>query len=156
MPAALEIDREAVKVIALAVGVREAARQYGLNEDTVAAWSAREGWFKKEQEVARVQEEAVWKKQERQGLQASASKTPASIMKSWDGETRFDLAKGLRAGAAVVADMDGQEVLMAAQQVGTLAKTAALVHGWSVNITGSVRLDVLASGAGDSAPVIDI
>ena len=39
-------DREAVKVLAISVGVREAARQLGLNEERVMKWSQREGWLK--------------------------------------------------------------------------------------------------------------
>jgi hypothetical protein len=45
MPAALDVDREAVKTLAIAVGVREAARQMSIPEATVQAWSARFGWF---------------------------------------------------------------------------------------------------------------
>jgi len=40
------IDREAVRVLALSVGLREAARQLGLNEDRVCKWSERGKWFK--------------------------------------------------------------------------------------------------------------
>lgn len=47
MPAALDVDREAVRVLAVAVGVREAARQMGLGESTVQQWSARGNWFTK-------------------------------------------------------------------------------------------------------------
>jgi hypothetical protein len=38
-------DREAVKTLAIAVGVREAARQLNLNENTVISWSKRDNWF---------------------------------------------------------------------------------------------------------------
>jgi hypothetical protein len=154
MPAALEIDREQVRIVAVSVGVREAARQFELNEDTVAAWSAREGWFKREAEVAAIQQQAIERKQERQGVKAAASKSAADVLKDYDGETRFSLAKGIAAGARTVAEMDGQEVLMAAQQVGTLVKSAALVHGWAQNIQTNLRLDVIASGS--DLPVIDV
>lgn len=40
------INRESVKTLAIAVGVREAARQLGLSEDRVRQWSSRDGWFK--------------------------------------------------------------------------------------------------------------
>jgi hypothetical protein len=142
--------------VAVAVGVREAARQYELPEATVQAWSARYGWFKREDEVEQVQERALAIKRENQGLQPSATKPAVQVLREYDGETRLDLAKGLRAGARTVAEMDGQEVLMAAQQVGTLVKSAALVHGWAANVTTTLRLDVLASGSSDSSPVIDV
>jgi Putative ATPase subunit of terminase (gpP-like) len=44
MPAALDVDREKVQMLALTYGVREAARMLGLSEDTVKSWSLREGW----------------------------------------------------------------------------------------------------------------
>ena len=49
MPAPLNVNREAVKTLAIAVGVREAARQMNLPEDTVKTWSGRGNWFKKVQ-----------------------------------------------------------------------------------------------------------
>lgn len=46
MPPPLDVNREAVKTLALSVGVREAARQTGLKEDVVLQWSKRFQWFK--------------------------------------------------------------------------------------------------------------
>lgn len=40
-----QVSREAVKTLAIAVGVREAARQLGLPEPTVQSWSRRDKWF---------------------------------------------------------------------------------------------------------------
>lgn len=45
MPAALDVNKEEVRMLVLSVGVREAARQMGLNEDTVSTWSANGGWL---------------------------------------------------------------------------------------------------------------
>lgn len=155
MPAPLAVDREQVRIVALAVGVREAARQYELPEATVQAWSARYGWFAKEEAVATVQEAAKERVRERQGLQPAATKSAAEVLKAYDGETRFSLAKGIAAGARAVSEMDGQEVLMSAPLVSQLAKSAAVVHGWTGNSAQvSIRLDVLASDS--SSPVIDV
>jgi len=38
-------DREAVRLLAIQFGVREAARRCGLNEDRVCQWSKRGNWF---------------------------------------------------------------------------------------------------------------
>lgn len=46
MPAALDVDREQVRMLAVSVGVREAARQLGLEEDTVCQWAKRGEWLK--------------------------------------------------------------------------------------------------------------
>jgi len=45
MAAQLDVDREAVRVLVVAVGPREAARQMGLSENTVLQWTSRFGWL---------------------------------------------------------------------------------------------------------------
>ena len=45
MPKPLNVDWTAVRVLAVAVGVREAARQMGISEDAVRQRSKREGWM---------------------------------------------------------------------------------------------------------------
>jgi hypothetical protein len=40
-----QVDRDAVRTLAVAIGVRQAARQLGIPEPTVQAWSARGKWF---------------------------------------------------------------------------------------------------------------
>lgn len=45
MPKPLNEDWPAVRVLAVAVGVREAARQMGISEDAVRQRSKREGWM---------------------------------------------------------------------------------------------------------------
>jgi hypothetical protein len=38
------VDREAVRVLAIELGAREAARRLGLNPNTVLSWSKRYNW----------------------------------------------------------------------------------------------------------------
>src|SRR4029077_17764162 len=45
MPRPLNVDWPAVRVLAVAVGVREAARQMGISQDAVRQRSKREGWM---------------------------------------------------------------------------------------------------------------
>jgi len=45
MPAALDVNWEAIEMLALEVGVREAARRLGLDENTVKRRCTREGWL---------------------------------------------------------------------------------------------------------------
>jgi hypothetical protein len=45
MPKSLNVDWPAVQVLAVAVGVREAARQMGISQDAVRQRSKREGWM---------------------------------------------------------------------------------------------------------------
>jgi hypothetical protein len=52
MPKPLNVDWPAVRVLAVAVGVREAARQMGISEDAVRQRSKREGWMASPKAVA--------------------------------------------------------------------------------------------------------
>ena len=45
MPKPLNVDWPAVRVLAVAVGVREAARQMGISQDAVRQRPKREGWM---------------------------------------------------------------------------------------------------------------
>lgn len=45
MPAALDVDWEAIKTLAIAVGAREAARRLGMSEDAVRQRCTRERWM---------------------------------------------------------------------------------------------------------------
>lgn len=52
MPKPLDVDWPAVRVLAVAVGVREAARQMGISQDAVRQRSKREGWMASPKAVA--------------------------------------------------------------------------------------------------------
>jgi hypothetical protein len=52
MPKPLNVDWPAVRVLAVAVGVREAARQMGISQDAVRQRSKREGWMASPETVA--------------------------------------------------------------------------------------------------------
>lgn len=89
MPAELLIDREKVKMVALQIGVREAARQFGLNENTVMAWSIRYNWFGDKALADGVKEAVI----EQRGLQAAARKSPADIVKSLGDRSKLRLSR---------------------------------------------------------------
>jgi hypothetical protein len=52
MPKPLNVDWPAVRVLAVAVGVREAARQMGISQDAARQRSKREGWMTSPKAVA--------------------------------------------------------------------------------------------------------
>ena len=95
------------------------------------------------------------KLREKQGL-SPREPNAAEILAKYGDNTRLALAKGISKGAQTVAEMDGQEVLMSAQQVQQLVKSAQTVHGWASTVEHSLRLDVLASGQGMDQPVLDV
>lgn len=156
MPQALALDREQVRIVAMAVGVREAARQFELPESTVQSWSARGNWFGELDEEKEAQELAINRVRESQELRPAATRTAAEVLRSYDGDTRFHLARGLNKGAKTIGNMDGQEILMAAPLISQVAKSAALVHGWNADSTQTVMNVNLIQSCQDQGPVIDL
>lgn len=113
----MEVDRESVKTLAIAIGVRKAARRLGLNEDRVLQWSKRGNWLKptaqppKQGDVITV---------------ISPSQALAETLNDHETETRLSLARSTRRLAK-----DSEEAtLRDADKVYTVAKTAGIVHGW--------------------------
>lgn len=146
MPAALEVDHEQVRIVALAIGVREAARQFGLTEDCVRTWSSREGWLKDQRESDLQTESLLAQKRERQGLSPTATANASDILKEFGHETRLSHAKVARKIGKKLENVDEDELLMQMPNVLSAAKHASVVFAWSGTSTGaSLRLDLLAS-----------
>lgn len=132
MPPPLKIDKEAVRVLVVAIGPRAAARELGIPEATVLAWSNRGGWLEKVKEMREIAATRVQERQEARGIvQSVAIKCPAQaladVMADDSRETRISLSRASRrlAKDAESADLDQ------AADVLTVARTAALVHGWA-------------------------
>jgi len=71
MPAPLAVDWREVETLAVAIGVREAARRMGLSEEAVMKRCSREGWLTKQKEVQERVEAMRVLKREEQGLSAA-------------------------------------------------------------------------------------
>jgi hypothetical protein len=144
MPAPLNVNREAVKTLAIAIGVRQAARKMGLDEKTVLGWSHRHNWFKGEHEPPSVNGCKSVKSPE----VMAASEVMAEILADDERETRLSLAKYARKcskSAASSPDLDK------ARLVHKVAQTAGIVHRWadqsasvqfSLNVLNVGELDV--------------
>jgi hypothetical protein len=141
MPAPLKVDRNAVRVLASAVGLREAARQTGIPENTVLAWSAREGWKEDEEKAREIAAARVQEREKGLGIvQSSAIKSPAECMADTladhNKRTRINLAK-----AALRLSENAENVeLDQAGDVLQVGKLAALVHGWAQSGDGQQTL----------------
>jgi len=151
MPAALEIDWPSVRILAMAVGVREAARQLGISEGAVLQRSTREKWLADPQ-IRSVVARTV---SERQSALSSAVITPAEAMqnelKKLNSESRMGFARGLHKAALSVQELSGDAVLEQAQNVKATIQSAATIHGWSasspvvkvaLNVTGEAHVQV--------------
>jgi hypothetical protein len=128
MAAALDVDKEAVRVLVVAVGCREAARQLGLPEDTVKSWSSRGGWLKGCKAVQQLPSSM------RPAIRAPNAPTPASAMANSLSElgksTRLNLARALSKGAEHVSTLSGPEILDKAEPIGQLTRSGVPVFGW--------------------------
>lgn len=111
-------DREAIRTLAIAIGLRPAARQLGLNEDTVCAWSAREGWFTQKPQPP---PQAI----QPQALQAKPGDALQSLLATHERKTKLGLAiaHSRHAKAAARGDYAPKETLQ-------IAQGAAITHGW--------------------------
>lgn len=146
MPAAIPIDHEAVRVVAVQIGVREAARQFGLPEDAVRQWSHREEWFERKQQEEQSVAVAMQRKFENHPVSQSVTgRSAAEILRDFSGQTRLSHAKVARKVANSLCEKDPDELILNMPNVLGAAKHAALTFGWtSGSPTTSVRLDLLA------------
>jgi len=151
MPQALEVDREQVRIIAMAVGVREAARQCELPESTVQSWSQREGWFAGRKEIEAIQERAVARVRESQGLQPTAT-SAVDVFSKYGGNTRLKLASVVDKQATCLDTKDPEELVLMAQTVKSVVDSAAKLHEFG-NQSVTVNLAVLGDHLSDCPSV---
>lgn len=139
MPPPLAIDKEQVRMLVLSVGVREAARQLDLNQETVAAWSARGDW------LAHTREKPVLPKS-MQPIASGASIKPADalteILTTEAKETRQFLSKTAHKAAKRASEQTGNEIIASSDKVLNIGKLAALTHGWNKDDAGGSRINV--------------
>jgi predicted site-specific integrase-resolvase len=91
------IDREAVRVLAILIGAREAARRLGIKESTLLSWSHRGKWKLPRHKVGRPPID----------LKAS----PGDVLleyKRLGGQTRTDLERAVAEAAVRLGGMDGE------------------------------------------------
>jgi antitoxin component of MazEF toxin-antitoxin module len=153
MPQALAVDWSQVRTLALAIGVREAARRLELSEEAVMKRCSREGWLKEARAQDAFIDREIALKRERQGLSAIV-RTPAEVFKQTGVNTRSKLAVAVEKQADKLAETDADELLVMAPTVKMVVDSAAKLHGWENAAALNIRLDVLASDS--SSPVIDV
>jgi len=123
MPKAIAIDHEQVRSVALQVGVREAARQFGLKASVVMKWSAEEKWFAHLQAA----KDAQLALQAKQGITV---KTSGDVMLGYGEKTKLNSAKTLYKTSKGFAKKTPDELLKLTQQVKNNVDSAAKVFGW--------------------------
>jgi len=124
MPKPLNVDWPAVRVLAVAVGVREAARQMGISEDAVRQRSKREGWMASPKTVA---QRALAKPVTSVSPDAlSPADALANVLQEHERETKLSLALSARRMAK---DAE-QATLRESPYVHKAAQVASITHGW--------------------------
>jgi hypothetical protein len=121
----MKVDHEAVRQLAIQIGVRPAARKLGLNEDTVCTWATREDWFTPKPIVSKAHRTM-------QAMKARPGDALLQALQEDNTPTRAALSKAHRKAAEHAQKLTGRtlmdkEVAQALRQHG---QGAALVHGW--------------------------
>jgi hypothetical protein len=124
MPKPLNVDWPAVRVLAVAVGVREAARRMGISHDAVRQRSKREAWMASPETVTQ------------RALAKPVTSVPptvlspadalANVLQEHERETKLSLARSARRMAK---DAE-QATLREAPYVHKAAQVASITHGW--------------------------
>lgn len=141
-------DKEAVRVLALAIGAREAARKLGLNQNTVLSWAHKDDWKLPKRHGTKGKGLTLKAAQSQSGNQSSK---PGDVyldtLKESEARTRDQLALAAERGATEAAQL--ARVLPSAAQIQALAAVAARTFGWasgappSVNYYGDVNTVVV-------------
>ena len=142
MPAAIEIDRDQVKMLALSVGCREAARKLGINEATVRQWSKRGKWFAHLTQPLPPPEKPLSMRPV-----TVVTTSPAAVLSNTLAElgnaTRLAGAKAVRNALEHAAGLDGESALAASRNVKDAIGGAAQLHGWGAGDGGPTQINIL-------------
>jgi uncharacterized protein YjcR len=115
------VDRESVRLLAIELGVREAARRCGLSEDRVRKWSSRYKWL--EQRAPKQQEAAV-----------TVVTSPGDILlqshKELGERTKTALAQATTRAAEAAAKSEEPLQVSNTAHLRDLAQSAARIFGW--------------------------
>lgn len=159
MPAPLDVDREAVKAHAITHGICEAARAFGLSENTVKAWSARGQWLtpiRKEDGSIVIPPRPVTVRPRATGATSASVAARNSLVRLGD-KSRLNLARAVAKGAKHASTLTGENVLANAKDLKALADTGDRIHQWSANnATPTLRLELIAQSQSNDPPVIDV
>jgi hypothetical protein len=132
----LPVNREAVRVLAIELGAREAARRPGLNQNTVLSWAKRDNW----------------KLPNRKGgaTKASASaitlqSTPGDVLiathRELEERTKSGLAQATARAAEAAASAADPLPVSNTAQLRDLAASAARVFGWDKGPQTAVQVN---------------
>jgi hypothetical protein len=139
----IDIDKESVKVLVIAIGVKETAKKLGIPLSTICNWSAKGKWLK-------TPEADAVRYEKRPEGSMSPSEALRETLLELGARTKLGLSRALANGADSVSQMDGAEVLENAEPIGQMVRAASTIHGWA-ETSNSAPIQV--SIYGSSAPI---
>jgi len=145
--AAPQINREAVKVLAQAVGVREAARRMGLGEERVMKWSQRDPagpWGSMVPAPPPPSRGPVAKVACPQNVR-TASEALADVNAENGARSRSAALRYSARGLEHLAELSPEDGVLLAPQAASLVKVASTAGDWASSSRGSVRINILAA-----------
>ena len=118
-------DREAVRVLAIELGAREAARRLGLNPNTVLSWAKRYNWELPNRKggVTKASANAIT-------MQSRPGDVLLTMHKELEGRTKTGLAQATAKASEHAAEQDGATNLNCSGKLRDLASAAARVFAW--------------------------
>lgn len=150
MPAPIAVDKEQVRMLVLNVGVREAARQCGINEKTVLHWSHTNKW------LADTRPSPAKLPPPASQIGSVVSVAPAdalgNILAQQSKTTRLNLARAVERASEQARDHD--DPLGAARNIKETAATASMLHNWDAG-SAKVNVNIYSDGM-KAADVIEI
>ena len=141
MPPPLDVDKEDVRVLVVAVGPREAARQMGLKEATVNQWSARGGWLEHLRPENQPKAPVSMAPRTVTGVTNPASALQNTLLERRD-KTKLGLSKWAARSSKHLSSLKGERAAASyAEAVGTAHVMSKL---WPDQSGGSVRISMHA------------
>ncbi len=126
MPAALDVEWGEVKMLAMQIGPRAAARRMGLNENAVLQRSSREKWMVN---IPRDQPLPLTMKQPVTGV-ISAAQALRDEMADMGSKSRLNMARALYAVSEHVVTREPEINLADASNVKQTIQSQDILHGW--------------------------
>ena len=130
------VDREAVRMLVIEFGPREAARKLGLNENTVLGWAHRYEWNSPRLK----QNKGAIKRAQTIKMQSTPAEALIAHHKGLEGATKTALMQTLAKAAQQVAGKEALDITNPAQ-LQALCLAAARIFGWQGDSQVNVAVD---------------
>lgn len=149
--AALEVSDDALKLLVAEHGVRGTARLLGMDERQTHAFrqrATRGKWLHEPGMVALRERTMIAPANVAKPIVAAVSPAQAiaAEISQLGSKTRLSLARGIAKAGEHIERMDGQKIVLDAQNVKAIAQTASTVHSWDKSVTApKIRLELLSS-----------